>query len=72
MNEQLFKHLDVRPWNTNLLNGKAVNPALECQAYEQKVTPDLLLGDTSVTQLISLRLGCLMRRISPCLASYCT
>jgi len=37
MNDRLFNHVDIRPWNTNVLNGKAVNPQFECQAYEQKV-----------------------------------
>ncbi len=37
MNTQLFKKVDIRPWNTYVLNGKAVNPALECEAYETKI-----------------------------------
>lgn len=37
MNEQLFSKVDIRPWNTFVLNGKAQNPMLECQAYEQKI-----------------------------------
>ncbi len=37
MNGQLFSHVDIRTWNTHVLNGKAVNPQLECQAFEQKI-----------------------------------
>lgn len=37
MNEQLFKHIDIRPWNTNVLNGKARFPEIECRAYEEKI-----------------------------------
>lgn len=37
MNDRLFKHIDIRPWNTFVLNGKAVSPQLECQAFEQKI-----------------------------------
>jgi glucosamine-6-phosphate deaminase len=37
MNEKLFKHVDIRMWNTNVLNGSARNPMLECAAYEQRI-----------------------------------
>ncbi len=37
MNEHLFKHVDIRPWNTFVLNGKAQHPHLECSAFEQKI-----------------------------------
>jgi len=37
MNTHLFNHVDIRPWNTCVLNGKAANPALECQAFETKI-----------------------------------
>ena len=37
MNDRLFNHVDIRTWNTNVLNGKAANPQLECQAFEQKI-----------------------------------
>ncbi|MDP6778677.1 MAG: glucosamine-6-phosphate deaminase [Candidatus Latescibacteria bacterium] len=37
MNKQLFSKTDVRPWNTNVLNGKAANPELECRAFETKI-----------------------------------
>lgn len=33
----LFQHIDIKPWNTHLLNGKALVPAQECAAYEHKV-----------------------------------
>jgi len=37
MNKQLFKKVDIRLWNTFVLNGKARYPAIECQAFEQKI-----------------------------------
>jgi glucosamine-6-phosphate deaminase len=37
MNDRLFRHIDIRPWNTHVLNGKASNPQLECMAFEQKI-----------------------------------
>ena len=37
MNQQLFSKIDIRPWNTNVLNGSAVNPSLESQAFETKI-----------------------------------
>lgn len=37
MNDRLFNHINIRPWNTNVLNGKAWNPKLECDAFEQKI-----------------------------------
>ena len=37
MNRNLFDHIDIRPWNTHVLNGKAANPLLECQAFETKI-----------------------------------
>ena len=37
MNENLFAKVDIRPWNTHVLNGKAINPRLECQAFEDKI-----------------------------------
>jgi len=37
MNDRFFTKIDIRPWNTFVLNGKAVNPHLECQAFEQKI-----------------------------------
>jgi len=37
MNTQLFDKVDIRPWNTHVLNGQAALPALECQSYEEKI-----------------------------------
>ncbi|MBX3727660.1 MAG: glucosamine-6-phosphate deaminase [Candidatus Sumerlaeia bacterium] len=37
MNDRLFNHIDIRPWNTNVLNGMATSPLIECAAYEQKI-----------------------------------
>ena len=37
MNSNLFNKVDIRPWNTFVLNGKARFPAIECEAYEQKI-----------------------------------
>lgn len=37
MQSRLFDHVDVRPWNTQVLDGCARYPALECAAYEQKI-----------------------------------
>ena len=37
MNDRLFSKVDIRPWNTYVLNGKAVNPQLECQVFEGKI-----------------------------------
>jgi len=37
MNDRLFNHIDIRPWNTHVLNGKAVNSQLECRAFEDKI-----------------------------------
>ena len=37
MSDRLFKHIDIPVWNTHVLNGKAVNPLLECQAFETKI-----------------------------------
>ena len=37
MNTKLFNKIDIRPWNTNVLNGAASNPSLECQAFETKI-----------------------------------
>lgn len=37
MNDKLFNHIDIRPWNTNVPNGMAVNPMLECAGYEQRI-----------------------------------
>jgi glucosamine-6-phosphate deaminase len=37
MNSNLFNKVDIRPWNTNVLNGKAQNPMLECESFERKI-----------------------------------
>eukprot|EP00911_Craspedida_sp_UC1_P000408 UC1_evm1s309 len=35
--ENLFKHIDVKPENVNLLDGNAENLVAECEAYEAKI-----------------------------------
>ncbi len=37
MNVNLFDKVDIRPWNTHVLNGMAWNPKLECEAFETKI-----------------------------------
>lgn len=37
MNERLFKHLDIRLWNTHVFNGLARSPEDECAAFERKI-----------------------------------
>jgi glucosamine-6-phosphate deaminase len=37
MNDRLFQKIDIRPWNTHLLNGTAANPEFECRAFETKI-----------------------------------
>ena len=37
MNDKLFNHVDIRPWNTYVLNGKAKFPEVECRAFEDKI-----------------------------------
>ena len=37
MNRNLFSKIDIRPWNAHVLNGRAVNPHLECQAFETQI-----------------------------------
>ncbi len=37
MKEHLFRQIDIRPWNTHVLNGTAANPELECLAFETKI-----------------------------------
>jgi len=48
MNENLFKHVDIDPANTHLLDGMAKDPALECQRYEEAISKiggiELFLG----------------------------
>uniref|UniRef100_A0A6B2LFM7 Glucosamine-6-phosphate isomerase n=1 Tax=Arcella intermedia TaxID=1963864 RepID=A0A6B2LFM7_9EUKA len=37
MNQNLLEHVDIKLWNTHVLNGKAANPHLECKAFETKI-----------------------------------
>lgn len=37
MNDRLFNSIDIKLWNTHVLNGKAANPELECKAFEKKI-----------------------------------
>lgn len=37
MNKHLFEKVDIRPWNTHVLNGTAAVPSLECEAFENKI-----------------------------------
>ena len=37
MQDRLFDHIDIRPWNTHVPDGKAVDPRLEGAAYEAKI-----------------------------------
>ena len=35
--ENLFRHIDIRPQNANLLDGNAPDLAAECKRYEDKI-----------------------------------
>ena len=37
MNENFFKHINIKPENTNILNGNAPDLELECRLYEDKI-----------------------------------
>ena len=37
MNDRLFNHIDIRMWNTHVLNGNAADPGFECLAFERKI-----------------------------------
>jgi len=38
MQNRLFDHIDIRPWNTHVLSGSlGVNPSLEARAFETKI-----------------------------------
>jgi len=37
MDNNLFKHIDIRPYRTNVLNGKALFYQQECRAFEEKI-----------------------------------
>ncbi len=46
--ENFFSHIDIKPENTNLLNGQAEDAEAECQRYENKIKEvggiDLFMG----------------------------
>lgn len=48
MQRNFFSHVDIRPENTNLLDGNAADPAKECAAYEARIKAaggiDLFMG----------------------------
>ncbi|MFR9166130.1 MAG: glucosamine-6-phosphate deaminase [Dysgonomonas sp.] len=48
MKENFFRHIDIKPENTNILNGNAPDLAKECQRFEDKIKSmggiDLFLG----------------------------
>lgn len=37
MNENFFKHINVKPENTHILNGETDNPTLECARFEDEI-----------------------------------
>ena len=37
MQKHLFDHVDIRPWNTFVFDGKAADPEQECLAFEAKI-----------------------------------
>ncbi len=37
MNDRLFNHINIRLWNTRVLNGVAADPGRECIAFEQAI-----------------------------------
>lgn len=37
MNDRLFNHINIKPWNTHVLDGTAVSPLLACQAFETTI-----------------------------------
>lgn len=37
MRENLFKHVNIRPENVNILDGNAPDLELECSSYEAKI-----------------------------------
>lgn len=37
MNDRLFQHVDIRPFNTHVLNGKARFAELECRSFEDRI-----------------------------------
>lgn len=46
--ENFFGHIDIKPENTNILNGQAEDPEAECERYENKIKEvggiDLFMG----------------------------
>ena len=37
MNDRLFQYIDIQPWNTHVLTGKARFPELECRSFEDSI-----------------------------------
>ncbi|CAN5471862.1 glucosamine-6-phosphate deaminase [soil metagenome] len=37
MQQKLFDHIDIRPWNTHVLDGLAKDADAECAAFEKKI-----------------------------------
>ena len=37
MDDRLFRRVDIRPWNTHVLNGRARFPELECRSFEDRI-----------------------------------
>jgi len=37
MQDNLFRHVDILPFNTHVLNGKARFPQLECEGFENRI-----------------------------------
>jgi glucosamine-6-phosphate deaminase len=37
MNDRLFNHINIRMWNTHVLNGTAEDPGIECRAFETAI-----------------------------------
>lgn len=50
--ENLFKHIDIKPENVNILDGNAADLELECKSYEEKIRQlggiELFLGGIGV------------------------
>lgn len=38
MNDNLFSHVDIKPENTDIPNGEAGDPEVECAAYDKRVS----------------------------------
>ena len=37
MQKHLFDHIDIRPWNTFIFDGMALDPQAECEVFEAKI-----------------------------------